>query len=1323
MKDKVFHESSQSDDNNEVLNRRSRSGVALFHKPAGLRFSDKEARTTQLVFTYQGGKKVQKLREPRNLYSFCIERGQQSSPRWPVQLKVLPVRPKHIHYVPKNPEPFSKPTKTLNDSCLPKLAYDEGTVVYDNEPGPDKYFLRSCVGGAQVSSKPFYHLTSPDDCTLLFESRFECGNLLRAVKVDNNEYQLWLRNDLYTNKHTQWYYFRVQNTRPSIRYKFTIMNLLKSGSLYNEGMRPLLYSEMDAAKKKIGWVRKGDDIKYYRNAIKREDTTKDKYHYSLTWTCEFPNEKDTYYFAHCYPYTYSDLQEYLLDMRSDPVQSRICKQRVLCQTLAGNLVYVLTVTNPSRRPADAEAKQNVVVTARVHPGETNSSWMMKGLLDYLTSNAPDAKLLRDTFIFKIVPMLNPDGVIIGNYRCSLAGRDLNRNYKTVLKDSFPPIWHVTNMARKLLEERDITLYCDLHGHSRKQNVFIYGCENRFDPLKRLRERVFPVMISKNAPTQFSYEGCKFKIQKSKEGTGRIVMWNLGIMNSFTLEATFCGSSLGKRAGNHFNTADFESMGYHLCDTLLDYCDPDNLKYVSILRELELTMKAEILAGMRRKGNAAANLSEADIDLDTNYPSDIESSTGGSDSSVSDGLPMHIIYAAEGLKIGPRKKKKLKTRKERNKRRAKAMKIKDVILADVARKAEQDPPAEVKLVYQKQTKRSAQPSQSARMKLGAQCRKNDESRSWTPVSPQEGLRVEGARCRHEYLEAVTNAYMTSGILVTETKEVPYFRYTDGSTYLKGTPSPETAANVGQWSSTSPVDQAHGFDLSDAEENFTVSYLAKNQEGTTDFSSVLPRSRSVQRTSSALALARKITMANNRRKKAEAVAQEAGLQSPSSFIPRSPVQQYPYFSWRQKGDCLSSTKARLYESKPLKEQGIRKSLSQISLDERKAKKASRKNFTWKRDVAGTTAEGKSLKTTHDSKVNKVEANELESKRGSQVVKNSQATATSQSRGDAKPTQYQSLVGPRSMTKYTDNGEKPFDSIPFDLDPSTTSYRLNHTSLPKSNSTLNDSPSVVSHGNTSLISGRQSPVYLAVPVDRPPMKVKLKTRAFEQDMSDIATINKLRSKLTNADHLGTLITHPAEKAGPGSSSRGRDDGPMSNENTSYPSPSWRNKCDSSCVATETGSTIPWTDDSINLAGLVTENHFRNYQCPDVSPGTAHIGKGLEEDGPISGDCKRPITHHKEGSEAPKNHEPRMAQIAKGRGEDSAISDNSREPTTRLKAAGNLPQNQELGTAASKISLTFQSNCSVPPREQNLSPPQKSAVFPPQLKNFFRSYGPSNR
>ncbi|XP_066222273.1 cytosolic carboxypeptidase 3 isoform X4 [Saccopteryx leptura] len=55
------------------------------------------------------------------------------------------------------------------------------------------------------------------------------------------------------------------------------------------------------------------------------------------------------------------------------------------------------------------------------------------------------------------------------------------------------------------------------------------------------------------------------------------MWRMGIRNSFTMEATFCGSTLGKKRGTHFNTKDLESMGYHFCDSLLDYCDPDRNK--------------------------------------------------------------------------------------------------------------------------------------------------------------------------------------------------------------------------------------------------------------------------------------------------------------------------------------------------------------------------------------------------------------------------------------------------------------------------------------------------------------------------------------------------------------------------------------------------------------------------------------------------------------------------------------------------------------------------------------------------------------------------
>ena len=52
--------------------------------------------------------------------------------------------------------------------------------------------------------------------------------------------------------------------------------------------------------------------------------------------------------------------------------------------------------------------------------------MVKGIIDYLISDAEEAKLLRKYFFFRIVPMLNPDGVIYGNYRCNLFGYDLNR---------------------------------------------------------------------------------------------------------------------------------------------------------------------------------------------------------------------------------------------------------------------------------------------------------------------------------------------------------------------------------------------------------------------------------------------------------------------------------------------------------------------------------------------------------------------------------------------------------------------------------------------------------------------------------------------------------------------------------------------------------------------------------------------------------------------------------------------------------------------------------------------------------------------------------
>uniref|UniRef100_A0A8D0EYH2 Peptidase M14 domain-containing protein n=1 Tax=Strix occidentalis caurina TaxID=311401 RepID=A0A8D0EYH2_STROC len=281
------------------------------------------------------------------------------------------------------------------------------------------------------------------DNTLIFEARFESGNLQKVVKVNEFEYQLTWRTDLYTSRHTQWYYFQVNNMQAGMPYHFTIVNFTKHNSLYKCGLRPLLYSEADAKKHKVGWRRTGDEIKYYKNNAGQGR----RQYFSLTWTFQFPHDQDTCYFAHCYPYTYSNLQEHLVAISKDPVKFKFCKIHILCHSLAGNIVYVLTITSPPRSGKGTK-KKAVTLTARVHPGETNSSWIMKGFLDYILGDSDKAQLLRENFVFKVVPMLNPDGVIVGNHRCSLTGQDLNCKYGSNMKKFYPSIWYTRNMIKR-----------------------------------------------------------------------------------------------------------------------------------------------------------------------------------------------------------------------------------------------------------------------------------------------------------------------------------------------------------------------------------------------------------------------------------------------------------------------------------------------------------------------------------------------------------------------------------------------------------------------------------------------------------------------------------------------------------------------------------------------------------------------------------------------------------------------------------------------------------------------------------------------------------
>jgi hypothetical protein len=74
--------------------------------------------------------------------------------------------------------------------------------------------------------------------SLVFDSNFESGNLDAAIKVDDCEYDLFMRVDTNTKGHTNWYYFTVANGQFLGKVRFNICNFQKTKSLYQRVLIP-----------------------------------------------------------------------------------------------------------------------------------------------------------------------------------------------------------------------------------------------------------------------------------------------------------------------------------------------------------------------------------------------------------------------------------------------------------------------------------------------------------------------------------------------------------------------------------------------------------------------------------------------------------------------------------------------------------------------------------------------------------------------------------------------------------------------------------------------------------------------------------------------------------------------------------------------------------------------------------------------------------------------------------------------------------------------------------------------------------------------------
>ncbi|CAG9795339.1 unnamed protein product [Diatraea saccharalis] len=307
-----------------------------------------------------------------------------------------------------------------------------------------------------------------------------------TAETPDYEFNLWTRPDCagteFENGNRTWFYFGVQASEPNVLVRLNLINLNKQGKMYNQGMAPVTRTLPG----KPQWERIRD-----RPVHSTDDNT-----FTLSFKYRTAdNLKATTFFAFTYPFSFAELQIALnsIDMKMLPLPHPQSPDDIyyyrecLIYSLEGRRVDLLTITSHHgmthereerlknlfpenhERPFKFQNKKVIFISARVHPGETPSSFVFNGFLNLLLNrNDPIAVQLRKLYVFKMIPFLNPDGVARGHYRTDTRGVNLNRVY---LNPSL--VYHPTVYASRALIR-----------------YYHYGCEkeDNFDDSKSFTSR-------------------------------------------------------------------------------------------------------------------------------------------------------------------------------------------------------------------------------------------------------------------------------------------------------------------------------------------------------------------------------------------------------------------------------------------------------------------------------------------------------------------------------------------------------------------------------------------------------------------------------------------------------------------------------------------------------------------------------------------------------------------------------------------------------------------------------------------------------------------
>jgi murein tripeptide amidase MpaA len=181
----------------------------------------------------------------------------------------------------------------------------------------------------------------------------------------------------------------------------------------------------------------------------------------LTWTHSHSKNGSVYF-------TFYPLFTYQRHLELISKCSLYADVQSLGQTLQGREIDLVTVGTGERV---------CWVFHRQHPGESMASWYAEGFLTRLLGLDRNGEVdglvyhLLQMYTFYIVPMMCPDGVVLGHIRVNSVGANLNREwgprgtegdsdfYEAPTLQRSPEVWYVLNK----MDETGVDIALDIHG--------------------------------------------------------------------------------------------------------------------------------------------------------------------------------------------------------------------------------------------------------------------------------------------------------------------------------------------------------------------------------------------------------------------------------------------------------------------------------------------------------------------------------------------------------------------------------------------------------------------------------------------------------------------------------------------------------------------------------------------------------------------------------------------------------------------------------------------------------------------------------------------